>query len=263
MINAAPDPKAILLDIDGVIYVGDQLLPGALDAMARLRSSGLPIRFITNTTLTPRSEIFQRLSGMGVELSIDELLTPAAAACDWLNAHGLRPHLLVHPALESEFAGVATKGDAIAVVVGDAGDAFTYQALNAAFRHLVAGAPFIALAANRTFKDKDGELSIDAGAFVAALEYASGRQAVVLGKPSADFFQAAVASMNAEATHTVMVGDDAEADVSGALKAGLGYGLLVRTGKYRSADEAAVSPPPTAVVESLSEAADWILSRLA
>ncbi|MGB6906298.1 MAG: HAD hydrolase-like protein, partial [Methyloceanibacter sp.] len=118
-----------------------------------------------------------------------------------------------------------------------------------------------ALARNRSFKDEDGELSLDAGAFVAALEYACQRKALVFGKPAPGFFNGALASIECDGKEAVMVGDDAEADVAGALTAGLGSAVLVRTGKYRRGDEARVTPSPTDTVEDLAAAARWIMDR--
>ncbi len=251
----------VLLDLSGVIYVGDKPLPGALDAVARLRDMNLPVRFVTNSTRTPRRLILKLLAGMGLACTGAELFTPAVAARRRLVELGLTPHLLVHPNLEEDFAGIGGSGGT-AVVIGDAGEDFDYRRLNAAFRKLAAGAEFLALAGNRTFLDKDGELSLDAGAFVAALEYATRSKAVVVGKPAPEFFQAALASMDCRPADAVMVGDDAEADVSGAIAAGIGAGLLVRTGKYAEGAENDVDPPPTAVVDDLAAAVDWIEARL-
>ncbi|MEG6508512.1 TIGR01458 family HAD-type hydrolase [Methyloligella sp. 2.7D] len=250
--------KSVLLDLAGVVYQGEAAIPGAIEAIARLRDAGLGVRFLTNTTRTPKGVLVQRLQAMGFDIAPDEVYTPAKAACDWLNAHKLAPHLLVHEDLKPEFSGCG--GDAgEAVIVGDAGHDFTYEALNAAFRSLIGGAEFLALARNRTFKDIDDELSLDAGAFVAALEYATQRQAHVLGKPSPEFFHLALETLSCPPEEAVMVGDDAESDVAGALAAGIGAGLLVRTGKYREGDEDAVEPRPTAVVDDLPAAVDWIL----
>ncbi len=184
---------------------------------------------------------------------------PAIAARRHLEAQGLAPHLLVHPALEEDFAGLPG-GAAKAVVVGDAAEGFTYPALNAAFRAIQGGAAFLALARNRSFQDDDQELSLDAGPFVAALEYATGRGATVLGKPSEDFFRAAVDSLGCDAEEAVMVGDDVESDVAGAMAAGLA-GILVRTGKYRPGDEGRIAPPPSALCDDLAGAATWILAN--
>lgn len=252
--------RGVLLDLAGVIYDGDIALPGAVEAVARLHEAGLPLRFVTNTTRSPKSALIERLAAMGLAIGASELFTPGQAARDWLGRQGRLPVLLVHPDLESEFAGLPER-EQRAVVVGDAGSAFGYASLNDAFRALIAGAPLIALAKNRSFKDEDGKLSLDAGAFVAALEYASGQDAIVLGKPSPDFFAAALASMDCAAEDAVMVGDDAEADVAGALHAGLASALLVKTGKYRAGDETRFAPPPTATVADLPAAVDWILAH--
>ncbi len=147
----------------------------------------------------------------------------------------------------------------IAVVVGDAGPFFTYERMNAAFRQLAKGAPLIALAANRVFKDADGEISLDAGAFVRALEYSSGTTAVLFGKPSVDFFAAAAGSMDCALSDAVMIGDDAESDVSGAIEAGVGSAILVKTGKYRAGDEARFPNPPSGVTADVGEAVDVVL----
>ena len=250
--------RAVLLDLLGVVYDADTPIAGAVAAVERLRQAGMPLRFVSNTTRTPRSAIITQLAAMGIRVADEELLTPARAAVEWLRRHGRRPHLLVHPDLEAEFSGLEGESGR-AVVVGDAGEAFDHASLNRAFRELVVGADFVALATNRTFKDADGLLSLDAGAFVAALEFASGRSPVVLGKPSPDFFLSALAGMNCPATDAVMVGDDAESDVAGALRAGLGAALLVRTGKYRPNDETRFDPAPTALVDDLAAAIDWIL----
>jgi HAD superfamily hydrolase (TIGR01458 family) len=252
--------KGVLLDLAGVVYQGDQLLPGAGEAIARLRSAGVPLRFLTNTTRTPKRRIIERLTAMGLAISDDELFTPAQAARDWVSVRQLTPFLVVYPDLVGELAELSgAEGEA--VVVGDAGETLSYNLLNDAFRRLIDGAAFLALARNRSFRDRDGELSLDAGPFVAALEYATRREATVLGKPSPDFFAVALSSMDCAAKDAVMVGDDAEADVAGALAAGIGAALLVRTGKYRPGDEKHVSPAPTATVANLSEAVAWIVNQ--
>jgi HAD superfamily hydrolase (TIGR01458 family) len=253
--------RAVLLDLAGVVYQGEQPLPGAVEAITGLRGAGLRLCFLTNTTRMPKRVLLRRLNNMGVALTAEELFTPAQAARAWLAARKLSPHLLIHPGLEEDFANLdASENEA--VVVGDAGQGFTYNALNAAFRKLIAGAEFLALARNRSFKDEDGELSLDAGSFVAALEYACQRDAVLLGKPAPDFFQGALASLECDGKEAVMVGDDAEADVAGALAAGIGTALLVRTGKYRPGDERKVKPTPSDIVEDLAAAARWIMDRL-
>jgi len=249
--------KGVLLDLGGVVYIGNEPLPGAVEAITRLREAGLAVRFLTNTTRNPQRGVLDKLRTMGLAASEEELFTPALAACRIIAEQGLTPHLLVHPHLEEDFAGLP-RGERQALVVGDAGEAFNYEAMNRAFRVLMHGAEFLALANNRSFRDADGELSLDAGPFVAALAFASRREPVVLGKPSPDFFHAALASMGCAPGEAAMVGDDVENDVGGAMAAGL-TGILVRTGKYQPGAESEIAPPPTHVANDLASAVDWLL----
>jgi HAD superfamily hydrolase (TIGR01458 family) len=252
--------RGVLLDLAGVVYDGETAIPGAVDAVARLRQAGLAVRFLSNTTRSSKRRLFERLVAMGLIVAEADVFTPAHAAREWLIQHRRAPHLLVHPGLEPDFQDLPDR-DKRSVVIGDAADAFTYAALNDAFRALSAGAELLALATNRAFRDADGGLSLDAGPFVAALEFASLKKAIVLGKPSAAFFLSALASMDCPPNRAIMVGDDAEADVAGALSAGLSGALLVRTGKYSQGDENRFDPHPTATVADLAAAADWIIAR--
>lgn len=252
--------RCALLDLGGVVFVGDTALAGAIEAIARLRDAGLGVRFLTNTTRMPHRRLHEKLRLMGLAIDPEELVTPAMAARRLIEQEGLRPHLLVHPDLEADFAGLPPGSGREAVVIGDAGESFTYDALNATFRALERGAAFLALANNRSFRDADGALSLDAGPFVTALAFASRREPVVLGKPAPDFFRAALASLNCTPDAAVMIGDDVESDVAGALAVGMA-GLLVRTGKYQPGDEATIDPPPSAVTADLAAAVDWVLAR--
>lgn len=252
--------KGVLLDIAGVLTEAGRALPGGPAALARLREAGLPVAFLTNTTRKPKRRVVEDLTRAGYPVAPRAVTTPAAAAVEWLRDKGYAPHLLIHPDLAEDFPASGSDRP-VAVVVGDAGEAFTYAALNAAFRHLADGAPFLALAANRVFRNEDGALSLDAGAFVAALEHASGTAPIVLGKPSRSFFDRAVGSLGCDPGEVAMVGDDAEADVAGALRAGIGQAWLVRTGKYRDGDADRVDPAPTGVVADIGEAVDRLLGE--
>ena len=266
-IKASPNPgenaaKAVLLDIEGVICVGEDILPGSLDAIGRIRDLGVPYKFITNTTRRPRRQIAADLARLGVDAAEEDVFAPAIAARELLAAQNLSPLLIVHPNLREDFAGLPERarkatapGGFDAVVVGDAGAFFTYDLLNRAYRILVDGAAFFALAKNRNFLDRDGKLSLDAGPFVTALEYGSGRTATVLGKPAPAFFKLAIESLGCLPANVAMIGDDAEADVAGAMAAGL-QGVLVRTGKYRAGQESQLPAPPTFMADNLKGAVD-------
>lgn len=248
--------KGVLLDIDGVVCVGPRALAGSLDAIAHIRELGVPLKFVTNTTRRPRRVIVEDLMRLGLEVATEDIFTPASIARNLLAQKNIAPLLIVHPDLREDFAGLPA-GSVEAVVIGDAGDCFSYDNLNKSYRKLIHGAEFFALAKNRNFLDRDGELSLDAGPFVAALEYGSGKTATVLGKPSPAFFKLAVESMGRPKEHVVMIGDDAEADVGGAMAAGL-QAILVRTGKYRPGQETHLPTPPTAVVADLKAAVEWM-----
>jgi HAD superfamily hydrolase (TIGR01458 family) len=222
--------KGLLVDLDGTLYVGDEPVEGAHEAIRKLKSSGLAIRYVTNTTRKPRREVCAHLRSLGFEVQEAEIFTPARAAAGLIGERTCFP--LVDQSLLEDLEGVPlAEHRPDYVLVGDLGEGFTYDRLNAAFRHLMDGAELIALQKNRYWRKEDG-LSLDAGPFVAALEYASGKRATVIGKPEKDFFRLATEDMGFELHEVAMVGDDAEADVAGAQAAGL-KGIQVKTGKYR------------------------------
>ena len=250
------DIKGVLIDIDGVVHQRGVPIPGSIEAISRLRQLNLDFRFVTNTTRAPLRQLVGELENAGVVAERSHVFTPALAARAYIEDHDLAPYFLISSALKEDFASLKA-GRRRAVVIADAYDEFTYANLNEAFRLIEQGADFLALATNRSFRDADGELSLDVGGFVACLEYASNRKAHVLGKPSPDFFRSAVAHMGLAPANTVMIGDDAEFDVSAAIKAGL-RGILVRTGKYKHGAEDGVDPKPDAVAQNLLEAIDLI-----
>ena len=247
--------RAVLLDIDGVLYVEDDAIPGATDAVRRLRADGLALRFVTNTTNRSRAATLARLRGLGFAVEDAELLTPAALAVQLCEQRGhRRVALFAASELRDDFTALGRRRTARtvdAVILGDLGEAWDYAALNRAFRLVVGGADLIALQKNRYWRRADG-LALDAGPFVAALEYATEATATVVGKPARAFFEQALAGPGAGRDEAVMVGDDIESDVGGALAAGLAA-VLVRTGKYREDRITASGIAPTATADSIAD----------
>jgi HAD superfamily hydrolase (TIGR01458 family) len=252
-VSGRGDVRALLVDLDGVLYVEDEPIPGAVDAVRAFRDAGLGLRFVTNTTQRSRTHTLDKLSRLGMPVSGDELITPAVLAVEHCRARGHeRVALLMADDVKEDFAGLAEADDRVdAVVVGDLGERFGYAVLNRAFRLILDGAELIALQRNRYWLRADG-LALDVGPFVAALEYAADVEAVVVGKPAPAFFLLALSQLGAEPAHAAMVGDDVESDIGGAVRAGL-RGVLVRTGKYREEAAAAADPAPTDVVDSVAD----------
>jgi HAD superfamily hydrolase (TIGR01458 family) len=248
-------PPTVLLDIDGVLYVGDEPIAGAVDALEEIRELSAGVRLVTNTTSKSRGQILDHLRELGFEVAKEEVLTPASMAVRYCREKGYRSvELLVGEALRedlSELSEPSPEGPVDAVVLGDLGERFTAETLNDAFRLLMDGAQLVALQHNRYWQRADG-LALDVGAYCAALEYATGREAVVVGKPAPEFFAAALADLDAQPQAAVMVGDDVEADIGGAIDAGL-RGVLVRTGKYRKDTLEGSEVTPTHVVDSIAK----------
>ena len=244
--------RGVLLDLDGTVYQAGRMIAGARDAVDRIRSAGLPLRFATNTTRVPRDGLVERLRGLGIHVEPADIVTAPRVAAAWLASHDVRRVALhVAEATAAEFVRFTVDDEAPdAVVAGDLGADWTFDRLNRAFRQVARGARLVAIQKNRYWRTTDG-LTLDAGPFVAAIEFATGCAATVAGKPSADFFRGAAASMGLEAADLVVAGDDVDSDVRGAMAAGA-RGVLVRTGKFRPADLDA-APAPDAVVDSVSE----------
>ncbi|KAL8609417.1 hypothetical protein ACOMHN_019906 [Nucella lapillus] len=254
--------RAVLLDISGVLKNSvdkkDVAIDGSVDAVSRLKASGLPVRFCTNETTTTRSQLVTRLQAIGFNIKEEEVYPPAPAVCRILQQRGLRPHLLVHPAVQPDFQHV-DQSDPNCVVIGDATHTFSYANLNSAFQALIAmDSPVLISMGQGKFYREDNELVLDVGSYKAALEYACGLTAEIIGKPSKSFFLSVVDTMGASPQDVVMVGDDIESDVGGAQKCGM-CGVLVRTGKYRPSDEDHPSVTPDLIANNLAEAVNEIL----
>ncbi|PAU76071.1 TIGR01458 family HAD-type hydrolase [Halomonas salipaludis] len=246
--------KAVLLDISGVLTEDGEALPGAVDAVARLQSSGLALRFLTNTSRKTSAAMRDELQRLGFAPAPEQVFTAPGAIRRYLERSGLRPYLLVHERLEPEFTDLP-RDNPNAVVLGDAEQRLDYAHLDAAFQLLLEGVPLLAVGSNRYFRQA-GALHLDAGPFVRALEYAAGIEAKVLGKPSGDFFDAVLDEVGVAPDEALMVGDDVECDVVAAMDIGL-QACLIRSGKYRPGDEARA--PQARCEASLADLVDALL----
>jgi HAD superfamily hydrolase (TIGR01458 family) len=222
----------------------------------------IPHLFVTNTSSRSRQYLAEKLVHFGITATADDILCPPVAAGDWLRAHATGPvALFVPPKACTEFEGLTplsadAETGAHYVVIGDLADAWDFRTINRAFRllHSTADSQLIALGMTRYWQTPDG-LQLDVAPFVAALEHASGKQAMVFGKPAAPFFLAAAEKLGVAPADVLMIGDDVEVDVGGAQRAGL-MGALVKTGKFRPSDlDRGVTPD--VVLDSVAALPDW------
>lgn len=251
-------PIALLIDLDGVIYVQEKLIPGAIDAIQFIQQKNIPHRFVTNTTSHTRKQLTQKLSQVGMELKQEHLFTAPLAAAEYLRTlGGVRCYFYTNQNIIEEFGGLErVKSRPTHVVIGDVGEGFTYESMNQAFNMIHDGAEIIALQKNRFWITKGG-LKLDAGAFITALEYATGKESKVFGKPSAAFFHQACASLGVQPSDVMMIGDDLKADIEGAAAAGL-QTLFVRTGKDKDSSLEDMPKRPDSVMDSIADLPSYL-----
>jgi HAD superfamily hydrolase (TIGR01458 family) len=244
----------LLLDIDGVLAISWEPLPGAVDALKRLRDRGTPFRLITNTTTKTCADLGATLRAAGFDVADEEIVTAVVATAEHLRgAHpGARVFVLSDGDAKADLAGVelVDADDADVIVIGGACDDFTYATMNRVFRRLMDGALLVGMHRNLFWKTSDG-WELDGGAYLAGLEEASDTTATICGKPEKAYFDAALAMLGVPADRAAMIGDDIVNDVLGAQAAGM-TGILVRTGKYREGDEQRDDGQPDHVVESFA-----------
>ncbi|MBZ5575218.1 MAG: TIGR01458 family HAD-type hydrolase [Acidobacteriia bacterium] len=249
--------QAILFDMDGVLYNAEEPIAGAAEALRWVGAQGIPHLFVTNTSSRGRAVLVDKLRRFGIPAGEDLILNPGVTTAAWLRSQPPGTvALFVRPAARADFAGLSLLPDdaesgAAYVVVGDLGEAWDYRTLNRAFRLLIHNpeARLIALGMTRFWHTPEG-LALDVAPFIVALEHATGRKALVLGKPAAAFFRAAAERLGLPPAAVMMVGDDIQTDIAGAQAAGM-KAALVKTGKFRPSDlNGGVKP-------------DWLLESVA
>jgi HAD superfamily hydrolase (TIGR01458 family) len=252
------DVRGFLIDLDGVLYQGDKAVKGARESIDLLKDRNYTFRFVSNTTRKCRNTIVEQVSSMGFDIPVNYIFTPSLAAVASLKNAGKHQCFLlttgdVYRDFEQEcICDSSTMVDF--VIIGDAGDKLTYDSLNTAFRHLMNGADLIALEKDRYWMAPGG-LSLSAGPFVQALEFATGKTATIVGKPSKTFFELALRDMGLRADQVAMIGDDILTDIGGARTMGM-KGILVRTGKYREDAMVNAAVKPSCVIDSIAQLQD-------
>jgi HAD superfamily hydrolase (TIGR01458 family) len=256
--------RGLLLDVDGVLHVGRQVVPGAAELLALLAARGIPYRLLTNTTTASRVTLAARLQAMGLPIVEEALVTAPVATAAYVHHRfpGAPCYLLSKGDAVDDFraAGIEVVGpdgapEAAVVVIGGAEDELTYARLNHAYRLLLNGATLVAMHRNTAWRTEEG-MTLDSGPFVSALEEAAGVRAVVVGKPALPFFRQAIAAIGLPAAKLAMIGDDVRNDLVPARRLGMKT-VLVRTGKPVGPAEEAQAD---VVIDSVADLESWLES---
>jgi HAD superfamily hydrolase (TIGR01458 family) len=246
--------EGLLLDMDGVLTVSWEPLPGAVEAVAALRRAGLPLRVITNTTSRTGAEMAAELRRLGFGIDPHEVLTAAMAARSYLlGAYPGARVFVLGDARRDDLGGLRLVGlddDPEVVLVSGADESFAFDTFNRVHRALLRGAELVAMHRNLSWMTREGEC-LDAGAYLLGIERASGRTPVVTGKPAPEAFRAGLQALGLQAGQVAMVGDDVESDVLAAQRLGI-TGVLVRTGKFREDALARAQGRPDHVLDSIA-----------
>jgi HAD superfamily hydrolase (TIGR01458 family) len=253
-VSALTDIEGLLLDIDGVLVVAWEALPGAADTLGWLRKQEIAFRLATNTTSLTRRDLANKLRDAGLDVTAEELVTAPAATGSYLRTHypGARCYLVGEGGAAEDLGGVdLVEENADVVVVAGADRSFTWENLNRAFRMLLDGAKLVVMHRNLSWRTEGG-MTLDSGAFILGLEKAADVHAEVVGKPAPDFFKQCLELLGVPGDRTAIVGDDVEADVLAGQALGL-TGVLVRTGKFREETLGRASGRPAHVIDSIAD----------
>lgn len=220
----------VLIDFDGVIKLGNKIAGDAEEFFSFLKENEIPFFLISNSTLRTSEEMLEFVQKNGIRADIPAM-TAVDATLSYVRDNYKKVSVYCRDHIKPLFAEFDENDDPEAVVLGDIAEKWTYETMNKIFRKVWNGADIIAMHKNRYWEPDGKTLTMDAGAFITAIEYAASKEAIVIGKPSPIYFQTALKQLGFKPdSEFFMIGDDVESDIEAAQKIG-GKGILVYTGK--------------------------------
>ena len=252
--------KGLLVDLDGTLYFKEAPILGAIETVSSLRDTGVRLLFFTNTDSKSPKTVLHILHEYGFKINEDEIFTPIIALKEFLSKHPEKKSYFVTTVeVEKEFQDFPrVEGPEIPdfVIVGDFHDNWDVNRLNEAFKYVFKGAKLLGTQGNKYFLDRNGEPIIDTGSFVQMIANATGVTPKIFGKPSKDYFLQALKKINLKPQETLVIGDDLESDIQGAISTGL-KGILVRTGKGQFYESTTSKIKPYLVLDSFSSITEF------
>ena len=229
--------KGLLIDLEGVLYSDNKLIPGSIEVIKELKKNSIKLRFLTNTTTAPRKLILNKLQDFGFDIEEEEIFTPIIATKNYLRDNSVKKITLVtNIEIIEEFNEYEiTQKDPEVVIMGDIYKNFNWEILDRIFKLVyLNNAALIALHQNK-YCMRDSKVSLDLGPFVKAIEYASCKKSILMGKPEKNFFNLVIKDLDTNNENILMIGDDIIADIEGSKNADL-KSIQVKTGKFQEKD---------------------------
>ena len=245
--------KGLLIDLEGVLYSDNNVIPGSVETINELRNQGLVLRFITNTTTIPRIKILKNLLNYGLKINEEEIFTPIVATKIYLEEKNIKEIFLVtSKELSIEFQNYKITNECPqAVIMGDIYKDFNWDILDRIFKLINKNNSYLISLHQNKYCIRNDEISLDLGPFVKAIEYATNKEAILMGKPNKNFFDLAIKDLKINKDNIIMIGDDIKSDIEGGFYAGLET-IQVMTGKYTVTDKKN-SIQPTKRIKNIKE----------
>lgn len=243
--------KPLLIDLDGVLKIGDSPAPDVTEYLDFIWQNKIPACILSNSTLRTSELVKEFFESNKIDLRIPAI-TAFDATLSFVKKNYKRVQVYCRDYLIHHFEGMIDDENPEAIIIGDIEDKWNYNIVNDIFKKVFAGADLVAMHKNK-YWNPAGELLIDAGAFITGIEFASGREAILIGKPSPHYFKAALVSINSKMENGFfMIGDDIENDIKAAQDIG-GKGILIYTGKTKFPLDKSINIKPDFKVHSLKE----------